>query len=241
MFEPVVEKILELINGQIRTLRRANRDAKIAAILLVGGFGENMYLLQRTQKEFSPEYEVLQPYNAWSAVVLGALAWGSDNSIVTKRKLSRSYGQEIYIPWEDKPGREKIPHPITGADSSKVMKWFVGAGQEISCTEPATFPLTVYCHADEPEVLVIDLLAWDPQPGRETAPDARDRGCYEVGKLKIDLDWPEIKYLPRSAAKGTGEYYEVKFRMELLFSTDICFRAVFNDGPTRMVRVNYDD
>ena len=51
MFDPVIERILTLIRGQLNQLER--RRKKISAMLLVGGFSESEYLQDRIRGEFS--------------------------------------------------------------------------------------------------------------------------------------------------------------------------------------------
>lgn len=84
-----------------------NNDVK--GIILVGGFGQNVYLYMRLKQHFNslnpPEYsahpsdfltekhvEVIQPPNAWTAVVRGAVLRGLDGSMVVSRRARRHYG-----------------------------------------------------------------------------------------------------------------------------------------------------
>jgi Tfp pilus assembly PilM family ATPase len=68
IFEPVIEDILKLIEGQVQGLRAGDSKAQVAAILLVGGFGRSAYLdmrvKERFEKRFSPICQVIQPRNA---------------------------------------------------------------------------------------------------------------------------------------------------------------------------------
>jgi hypothetical protein len=47
MFDPVIERILRLINTQL------NAVSSCKAILLIGGFSQSMYLQKRIKEEFS--------------------------------------------------------------------------------------------------------------------------------------------------------------------------------------------
>ena len=77
VFEPVVERVIELVRDQISS---TNVDVK--AVLLVGGFGQSSYLKERLRNalaETNHEIEVLQPPDAWTAVVRGAVMKGLAN------------------------------------------------------------------------------------------------------------------------------------------------------------------
>lgn len=137
IFNPVIEKILHLIEDQIRHLQGSNSDCQIAGILLVGGFGSNEYLRQRVKHHFNNQYEVTRPINAlvlllpmaacrliefrWTSVVRGAIMWGTENNTVTGRKARYSYGIELDLPWDPKwPRSERClsnpsPHIIACA------------------------------------------------------------------------------------------------------------------------------
>lgn len=70
IFEPIIPKIIGLVQGQIR-----DSGKNIRAILLVGGFGQNNYLKEHIRSAVGT-IEVLQPPNAWAAIVRGAVMMG---------------------------------------------------------------------------------------------------------------------------------------------------------------------
>lgn len=53
IFEPVISEILGLIRDQIKHTAK-----KVKLILLVGGFGNSVYLQTRIKEEFGPDIEV---------------------------------------------------------------------------------------------------------------------------------------------------------------------------------------
>src|SRR5204863_9586674 len=71
IFEPMVAKVTDLVRGQITATNK-----QIRAILLVGGFGQSNYLRERLRSSFGPSIDILQPPNAWTAVVRGAVMMG---------------------------------------------------------------------------------------------------------------------------------------------------------------------
>jgi molecular chaperone DnaK (HSP70) len=71
IFEPVVGKIIKLVKAQI-----LSTSQKINAVLLVGGFGQNNHLKECLRSSLGSSILVLQPPNAWTAVVRGAVMLG---------------------------------------------------------------------------------------------------------------------------------------------------------------------
>jgi Ethanolamine utilization protein EutJ (predicted chaperonin) len=110
IFEPVIEKIIELVRGQIRATNKP-----IRAILLVGGFGQNNYLKERLRATFGQSMDVLQPPNAWTAIVRGAVMMGLANSSsklasvsLESRAARKHYGIELSFEFEaDKHSESK--------------------------------------------------------------------------------------------------------------------------------------
>lgn len=86
--------IICLINEQI-----AMADDDVAAVVLVGGFGQNRYLKSRVRDAITPRTRVLQPENGVTAVVKGAVIYGLGNYQpalapvgISSRVARRSYG-----------------------------------------------------------------------------------------------------------------------------------------------------
>ncbi len=112
IFEPVVREVCELVQGQVDGIRQ--KGGIVSGIVLVGGFGQSNYLYTRLKSHFNtaapPPYserpthaqataiiengsvEVMQPVNAWTAVVRGAVLRGLEGSMVISRKARMHYG-----------------------------------------------------------------------------------------------------------------------------------------------------
>ena len=89
IFDPVIDDIIALVRSQISATKRT-----IKAVLLVGGFGQNLYLKERLRGSMSSLIEVRQPANAWTAVVRGAVMVGSQTDAVEllSRQARKHYG-----------------------------------------------------------------------------------------------------------------------------------------------------
>jgi len=104
IFEPIILKIIELVKGQISATSK-----NIRAVLLVGGFGQNAYLKERLRGSLVQNVEVLQPINAWTAVVRGAVMMGLAHANtklasvgVVSRAARKHYGIELSVEFDAK-------------------------------------------------------------------------------------------------------------------------------------------
>jgi hypothetical protein len=97
LFEPIIANVVGLVQAQIKSTKKRSN-----AVLLVGGFGRNMYLHKCIQQVVGAHIEVLQPPHPWTAVVQGALLWGLNDSMpgtsridLAVRKARKAYGLKI--------------------------------------------------------------------------------------------------------------------------------------------------
>ena len=111
IFRPIVKDVVGLVDQQMSVLK--GKDMKVAGILLVGGFGQSEALYKALRSKFEadsaspPPYserdfndstgargvQVMQPPNAWSAVVRGAVLRGLEGTdYVLSRKARNHYG-----------------------------------------------------------------------------------------------------------------------------------------------------
>lgn len=97
IFEPTINQITDLVRGQIEATNKT-----IKAILLVGGFGQNTYLKDSLRSAFGNAINVLQPVNAWTAVVRGAVMMGLAHThtqlaqvTLISRRARKHYGLQL--------------------------------------------------------------------------------------------------------------------------------------------------
>ena len=148
IFEPVVLEVIKLVKDQISA-----SDTGITAVLLVGGFGASAYLKERIRNAIDRDIQILQPPNAWQAVVQGAVMKGLANSApeeltmvkIKNRKARKHYGTEWRSRYDDKLHshlREKRHWcGLDGCYKVYTMEWFI---QRVSTPGPwdiFSFPL----------------------------------------------------------------------------------------------------
>ncbi|KAI8067212.1 hypothetical protein BDF21DRAFT_426055 [Thamnidium elegans] len=100
VFDPVIEEIVLLIDYQLGAL---DKDL-LHYIILVGGFGQNTYLLQRIRDEYPNEKivgDIIVPDVRELAVVRGAVYFGLDPYSISHRRMRVSYGISISSPFNE--------------------------------------------------------------------------------------------------------------------------------------------
>jgi len=101
IFEPVIMEIIKLVQKQIKAT-----STEIRSLLLVGGFGQNNYLKDRLRASLKG-VEVLQPPNAWTSIVRGAVMMGLSRAnksltsvAIASRSARKHYGIELNVPYK---------------------------------------------------------------------------------------------------------------------------------------------
>ncbi|CAG8435959.1 8611_t:CDS:2 [Ambispora gerdemannii] len=92
MFDPIVDKILKLIQNQLNV----NPDLRCSAIFVVGGFAESPYLISKIRKTFDGFVRTIAvPTNPITSVMKGAVQYGLNKEAVKLRVLTEAYGIEV--------------------------------------------------------------------------------------------------------------------------------------------------
>ncbi|CAI2174174.1 6280_t:CDS:2 [Funneliformis geosporum] len=105
MFDPVIERIIRLINNQLRS------NNNCSALIMVGGFSESKYLQSRIKQEFSTKVKIISiPPQPVTAIVKGAVEYGLREEVVSTRVLKWTYGTDITGVWRrGDPEERKLP------------------------------------------------------------------------------------------------------------------------------------
>lgn len=137
-FEPVVNRILELVRNQIIAIQAQNRT--LQNILVVGGFGASEYLFQQIKLHVPPQFQskVVRPMDSVAAIVKGAVTAGITERIVTHRVARRHYLMGTLQPFKEgyHPEAYRVPS-LDGKDRCKFTRQiFVQKGQKVKNGEP---------------------------------------------------------------------------------------------------------
>lgn len=137
-FEPVVNRILELVRNQIIAIQAQNRA--LQNILVVGGFGASEYLFQQIKLHVPPQFQskVVRPMDSVAAIVKGAVTAGITERVVTHRVARRHYLMATLQPFKEgyHPEAYRVPS-LDGKDRCKFTRQiFVQKGQKVKIGEP---------------------------------------------------------------------------------------------------------
>ncbi|KZF20017.1 actin-like ATPase domain-containing protein [Xylona heveae TC161] len=197
IFEPVVEEVCKLVEGQVEGIRE--KGESVQWIILVGGFGQSKYLYDYLKAHFNsaapPPYterpthapqhpdavEVLQPMNAWTAVVRGAVLRGLEGSPVVSRRSRWHYGTSYATVYSE----EK--HSLSDRYWSPLwerwmvgdrMQWHIAKGTPISEHAPLSFHYTRNFRPGQSRVVSDKLIAC----ADEVPPDVFRRSSRSVSR-----------------------------------------------------------
>ncbi len=103
MFDTVVNKIIQLIRGQLYT------DNSCSAIFLVGGFSESKYLQRRIKKAFQHRIKHISvPQQPIAVIVRGAVKYGINKKYIKSRVLKYTYGRLALRPYKTSDPIDRI-------------------------------------------------------------------------------------------------------------------------------------
>ncbi|KAK5744403.1 hypothetical protein LTR17_002113 [Elasticomyces elasticus] len=173
IFRPIVANIISLVEGQILQVRSSG--AEVNGLLLVGGFGQSECLMKALQARFSTgvhKIEVMQPVNAWTAVVRGAVLRGLEGAeMVTTRKARRHYGvscSELFDASRHPASCKKWDDTEEKWVADNRMSWAIVKGQTVSSTTPVLVPFYRTFVAGQSKTVTEELVISDA----DSAPSA---------------------------------------------------------------------
>lgn len=189
IFRPVMESIIKLADEQYISLVKQKKTLK--GIILVGGFGESNHLFYVLKMHFNgiPNFDVLQPPNAWSAVARGAVIHCIEGEKLVQTRIARHhYGVINRLPFD--PSKHKRTNCYFDEDDERwyaeeQIQWYVNKGQPMPSGVPIILPFHFSAQSrlqTEPITLVIS--------DEEEAPAefARTRLTRLLGTIQTNLE-----------------------------------------------------
>ncbi|KAM0129318.1 hypothetical protein ACHAP3_007821 [Botrytis cinerea] len=157
LFDPVITEITRLVEQQVKAAKDT-QNAKINRIILVGGFGESLYLNTKLKSwcKRNGNITLICPLHPQSAVVRGAALRGLEGIAPRVKHLRRHYGISL-----DKSFREGIdPEEDSYVDGDEITKdtfRVVDSGTEYTPHENKILKSTLYaCVSEEPPEYLSD-------------------------------------------------------------------------------------
>ncbi|KAI2626431.1 actin-like ATPase domain-containing protein [Hypoxylon sp. NC1633] len=212
IFDPLVNDVLRLIDDQVnRALIK--RQGK-------GGFGSSQYLKTQIEKAV-PDVQVIQPDDAWAAIVKGAvLSRMPQQATVVSTQAVRHYGVAAWCKLE--PAIDKgMPTKFFPNDNSTRVRrntWYIYAGEDLKRDQTIKFPFHRHVdannHTDEDFEFHDKLLSSD-NTLPPTHPDYDTKvNCTLVTNV-ADVDKSLFKL--KDGSDG-NTYYQIQF--DLVISTN---------------------
>ncbi|RPA90385.1 hypothetical protein L873DRAFT_1718078, partial [Choiromyces venosus 120613-1] len=199
IFDPVVQKVIQLVQQQVKETRQ------VKALVLVGGFGESEYLRCRLEAEIrtkdGKKIIILQPPNAWTAVVRGAVIRGLEGEMVQTRMVTKHYGISHCTPFIEgfHLKRDAFIDPFTGEEMCRSrMRWFIR--RQVNPRPLRTQAHRPVCH--------LNHISWISPTALTLITDV-----YAVCDLNVDLSKiPKDKFKQKIAINGQP-FYRLTFAL----------------------------
>ncbi|EFX02384.1 hsp70 family protein [Grosmannia clavigera kw1407] len=213
-FEPVVNRILELVRNQIIAIQAQNRT--LQNILVVGGFGASEFLFQQIKLHVPPQFQskVVRPMDSVAAIVKGAVTAGITERVVTQRVARRHYLMATLQPFKEgyHPEAYRVPS-LDGKDRCKFTRQiFVQKGQKVKIGEPVK--VSFFRQVAPGATLMYEdiLYACDEDVCPEYTKDPRIK---EVVTLTSDLSRKNLEKDFERMDTPQGTFYRVYFDIYL--------------------------
>ncbi|GAB7351670.1 hypothetical protein MBLNU459_g2267t1 [Dothideomycetes sp. NU459] len=213
-FEPVVNRILELVRNQIIAIQAQNR--MLQNVLVVGGFGSSEYLFQQIKLHVPPQFQtkVVRPMDSVAAIVKGAVTAGITERVVTSRVARRHYLMATLQPFKEghHPEQYRVPS-LDGKDRCKYTRQiFVQKGQRVKIGEPVK--VSFFRQVAPGATLMYEdvLYACDEDVCPEYTKDPRIK---EVVTLTSDLSRKNLEKDFERMDTPQGTFYRVYFDIYL--------------------------
>lgn len=261
IFEPIIYKIIRFVQEQTRL-----SGGKAKSVLLVGGFGQNTYLKERL-REALPNIEVLQPPNAWTAIVRGAVMMGLSNANtllstvqVVSRRARKHYGMKLNGDYDedkhDKNERQDILFseianlliinirywcPYHGCYRVAAMEWFIRKGDVVEENKPKKIKFHKRFPVSEGRRDSYNITVFADSES-SVAPVHRSNSVKTLMTLKINLSSiskTQWKKLTRNGDDGK-KYYIVDGNIECTFwSASTTYKLSCEWGLSATVTAEY--
>ncbi|KAI1417493.1 actin-like ATPase domain-containing protein [Hypoxylon sp. FL1857] len=215
IFDPLVNDILRLIDDQVKSalLKRGGKGLK--GIFLVGGFGSSQYLKSCIERAV-PDIQVIQPDDAWAAIVKGAvLSRIPQQVVVNSTQAVRHYGVAAWSVVEPVTDRGRPTKFFPDDGTTRVMRntWYIYTGEDLKRDQKIKFPfvrsIAVDSHTSNDFVFKDDLLSSDntsapAYPGRDTRVNCT---------LTADLTHMDKSVFKTQRGADGRTYYRVQYNL----------------------------
>ncbi|KIX98828.1 uncharacterized protein Z520_05289 [Fonsecaea multimorphosa CBS 102226] len=195
MFEPVIQKMFQIIRAQVARMAKTNQSATLSIIAMCGGLSCNPHIFNRVKDFVSGFFEedsvkVLALRQPMTAVVRGAVLAAQGCSPIVCRRSREFIGTQVHCPWDEAKHRreDRFECPVGGSRAKNQMKWIVKKGQKLKPDMKAKVQCYYVVENARAEIkkAVIDQVLY--RCAEDTAPSrVDDPGVEEIGVIRVDI------------------------------------------------------
>ncbi|KXX73604.1 Chaperone protein DnaK [Madurella mycetomatis] len=246
IFEPVVQEVIKLVKEQI-----SSSKVPIKAVLLVGGFGASNYLKERLRNSIDNRIQIMQPPNAWLAVVHGAVMKGLAQSApekltmvkVQNRKARKHYGTEWRTRYDERLHynlrSKKHWCGLDGCWKVYTMEWFIRKGDAVSENEPFFTSFVWTGPVSQGRIRKIKMDIYADRTARD-APIAKDENVSLLCHVEADVSHIPENQLHRRRGNDGQWYYELNCKIEAVYlSASTQYTLLYNNQRYNSVTAEY--
>ncbi|KAG6088705.1 hypothetical protein E4U15_005350 [Claviceps sp. LM218 group G6] len=232
IFEPLVADVLRMIEYQVQEVHLKRPERGVSGICLVGGFGSSNYLMQRVKQHF-PQIQVLQPEDAWAAIVKGAvLSKLPGQAAVTSTCATRHYGTKYGTHYDmSRDAGETTYLNRAGETMVDQMGWFIKTGDNILCDQRFDIPLIsnfddIHCLGDLTRTYILWQCEDKFAPFHPSKAKKLRRNCT----VTVDLRHvAKGKFIPKIDTKGKL-YYDLYVNLIMTYKSAVMTFSIEVDG-----------
>ncbi|KAG5935630.1 hypothetical protein E4U59_005507 [Claviceps monticola] len=232
IFEPLIAEIIEMIDYQVQEVRLKRPEKDISGILLVGGFGSSHYLMKRVKQHF-PGIHILQPQDAWAAIVKGsALSKLPSQVAVISTCATRHYGTRgnvVYM--ASTHAGERVYLDRSGDLTVTVMEWFIKTGDNILRDQRFEIQMEfAFDDVHDADTLIYTHPLWQCED--KVAPPYPSKGNKLAINCHVTADLrgvPKDKFIPRIDKEETI-YHVLNINLVMTFKSAVMTFSMEVDG-----------
>lgn len=219
-FQETVDGILKILKENVFTDPNLN-GAPVSSILLVGGFAESSFVVERLRKGLkNRQIPVIRPQNPELAVLNGAVLFGQNEMIVSSRIMRHTYGVAMAMEFVEGKHRKDEQFQIDRTlMANNVFRKHVTIGQSVKIGDWVSSK-EYYPDSEHQTSTMVYIFTSDKQDPVHTT----DPGSVYIGRVQVDFG-------NRFHAKKKAVKVEFKFG-----GTELKVRAVTSTGSNTHVK-----
>ncbi|KAF2712359.1 hypothetical protein K504DRAFT_474745 [Pleomassaria siparia CBS 279.74] len=234
IFSPLISDILRLISGGSNDPKLQGVVNTRKGIFLVGSFGSSVYLKSCVERD-QPGIQVLQPSDAWSAIVRGAvLSKLPQTALVSSTKATQHYGVEAWSAYDNELDHgEKTVNGRDGSVRVRKFTWYININDDLMRDQELKFPFYRSLNADytDEDLVFVDELY---QSKDKTAPRNRSNGdsIKQNCVVKADFRAVDPSHFQSKIDKDGKSYFDVHYELVVKLESALMTFSCQVDGKT---------